>query len=986
MPNPPSGTISIAATFTAEPLLPALSFMLEQAGIPLDVSFAPYNQVFQELLSDTRLLARNNKGVNVILVRIEDFVRDISDEDIAIATVTRTTEEMCVALASFARHSKVTTIVSILDPSPLSGRLQSTLEGATATLVTKVRSLPGMVLLYSNDIAKVFAGERFDIVSDELAHIPFTKDFFASLAIGIVRNAHASLIPPHKVLALDCDNTLWRGVVGEDGVDGLKLPTCYTKLQQFAIEAHSRGVLICLVSKNSENDVLDVFERRHDMLLKSDHVVAHRINWESKPKNIISLANELNLGLESFVFIDDNPVECALMQSELPQVVTLQLPPEDNIDAFLANLWVFDKTSITDEDLRRTELYKQEAARQASEAQATDIADFIASLGVEVDIRAPTEKEWARLAQLTLRTNQFNFTTRRRTEAELRAMAGDGALIQTVSVKDRFGDYGLVGLIVAQFEPKRLVVDTFLLSCRVLGRGVEHAIIRQLGHIACARDLALVAIPFIHTAKNEPAHAFIDSVASRFRTSEDRQDIFLIPAQDACEIAHRPGFDPKAVIQARSDRKPTADAKVQNCSDRYVLLAQLVSGSAVNAAVERGRHRPRDLTNRPTAPTNELEARLLVLWGEILAIDGLGIDDDYFAVGGTSLAAAQLFTEIARRFRTKLPLSMIVSSPTVRTLARQIGSQAATAGLLVELHASAQAVGSLRNLFLVHDGDGETLLYTNLARRMTNSVRVIGVNPRRANNVPLAHTRIEDMASYYIDEIRRRQPHGPYLLGGMCAGGVIAYEMANQLVQQGEKVDYVFLLDAATPQAQRRPFLATRARLGRLSDVLQAPRSTGLIGHLLKVTSGASRKAWNFVSWETTETFRKWTITVRFQLLHLVLTRGRPWPSAIPTLSVREIYEGAEAAYVPTEIAGSSVVLVRASKGEAGDTPYVNIYSGETLGWSEIVSNLTILDVDGGHYSMLQEPFVDHLARSLAQLFASPANVRQVSAPVNEPV
>jgi FkbH-like protein len=986
MSNAPSGSISIAATFTAEPIAPSLSFILDQAGVPLDVHFAPYHQVFQELLSDAGLLIKNAKGINVVLVRIEDFVRDELRDEVALATIERTTNELNTTLASYASRVKVPTIVSVLAPSPRASRFQSALSAANASLIALVKSLPGLILLSAPEIDRLSSGDQYDSVSDDLAHVPYSRDYYASLAVGIARKAHAALVPPHKVLVVDCDNTLWRGVVGEDGVDGIEITTAFAKLQEFAIKVHAEGTLICLISKNSERDVLDVFKTRSDMLLKLDHIVAHRINWEPKPQNIATLAKVLNLGLESFVFLDDNPVECALMRSELPQVVTLQLPPEERMDGFLSNLWTFDKIAVTEEDQRRTRLYKEDAARQASETTAADIGEFIASLNVNVDTRAPNEKEWPRLAQLTQRTNQFNFTTRRRSEPELRAIAAKGASVLRVNVADRFGDYGLVGLVVAQIGSDRLYIDTLLLSCRVLGRGVEHTILRELGVIASARDLSYVAMPFAPTPKNEPARAFIESVAGQFGQPEGENTLYLIPSEDAARITHRPGFDPDAVIEARrqTDSKVSTGIASAARSDRYERLAvELVGGHAVRIATNSKSARPRSLVGDAAPPTNDLERRLLDLWEETLEISGLGIDDDYFAIGGSSLKAVSLFAGIARQFDLQLPLTTILSSPTIRAIAELIRAKHSHAvEPLVHLKP-----GSSRNLFLVHDGEGETLLYANLARCLPDEVAVYGVNPMALPNVPLAHTRVEDMASTYIARIRKTQPQGPYMLGGMCAGGVIAYEMAHQLVEKGERVEFVLLLDAATPQALRRRHIAAKHRLERFSQVIKGGNSadTRPAERARRLIGNASKKAWNLLRWEVTSRIEKRSVRVRFRLLQALLARRKPWPHSVPGLTARQIYECAEATYLPRRFLGPTVVLARATTGHSGDTPYVDLYADNTLGWGAVGADLRIADVDGGHYSMLQEPYVEQLGQTIAGLLTSGSLKSQINLPVNEP-
>ena len=495
-------SLAVAATFTVEPLLPAMRFVLEEAGLAFDVSFAPYHQVFQELLSTTSLLAMNAGGVNVVLIRIEDYVRDTADSDSARSLIRRTTSELVDALSQYARRvEEASGSCSFTSIAQCDEGTCANLESARCKLLEHAKSLKGFHLLTDGDFDLVSTGERYDGLRDELAHVPFTEEFYASMALAIARKIHALRVPAHKVLVLDCDNTLWRGVVGEDGVDGIVIPQAFLSVQRFAVSEQGRGTLVCLASKNAERDVIEVLEKRPDMALRADHIVAHRINWESKPSNLVYLARELNLGLDSFVFLDDNPIECAQMRAELPQVVTLQLPPDDEIESFLSHLWTFDKVVVTSEDFRRTSMYRENAARQELEASTTDIGEFVASLELVIDIAPPEEADWPRLAQLTQRTNQFNFTTIRRTDPEMRAVHADGSVVLRVNVRDRFGDYGLVGLVVAVDYADSLTIDTLLLSCRVLGRGVEHAMLRHLAELAKERKKAFVSLPVFPDCK-----------------------------------------------------------------------------------------------------------------------------------------------------------------------------------------------------------------------------------------------------------------------------------------------------------------------------------------------------------------------------------------------------------------------------------------------------------------------------------------------------
>jgi thioesterase domain-containing protein len=297
--------------------------------------------------------------------------------------------------------------------------------------------------------------------------------------------------------------------------------------------------------------------------------------------------------------------------------------------------------------------------------------------------------------------------------------------------------------------------------------------------------------------------------------------------------------------------------------------------------------------------------------------------------------------------------------------------------------------GSTRTLFLVHDGDGETLVYLNLAHRMPADLAVVGVEPFRAPRVPLAQTRVEEMAACYVEEIRRHQPTGPYLLGGLCAGGVIAFEMASQLVRAGESVECVVLLDSVRPQTPMRPGLLANYRVNRLSQALTDARSTER-SHILRawaMLGVISRKVVNTLAWEIKRRTTKWWVGARFVLLRKLLARRWPWPQFLPGLSVRQIYESADALYVARPLSRACVVLARARAGVDGvadDTPYLDIYADETLGWRGLVEKLNVIDVDAGHSSMLREPFVQSLATALVPLVAGSASIRAPVAPLEK--
>ncbi len=960
--------VAVAATFTAEGLEAPLAFMLEAAGLAGEIAFAPYHQVFQELLAPAGVLSRHAgvAGVGVVLLRLEDFVRDAGADVDRSAAVTRVAGELADAFRQFAQRPGPALLVFVLRASPtVEPGLAAVVDACSAELAAALEALPGVAVFGGQAVDALCPTTRHDPVADRLAHIPYSDDWFGALAIVVARQVHLRKVAAHKVLVLDCDNTIWRGVVGEDGVDGIGLDPGFLAVQDYAVAAESRGVLVCLASKNAEADVLRVFDERPDMHLARRHVVAHRINWEPKSTNVRALAHELNLGLDAFVFLDDNPVECGLMQETLPEVVTLQLRSPDGAAELLANLWAFDKATVTEEDQRRTEMYRQNARRDQLESSTADIGAFLATLELAIAVAPPTEADWARVSQLTQRTNQFNFTTRRRSEAELRALGGD-ATVQAVRVSDRFGDYGLVGVVVATASADAIEVDTLLLSCRVLGRGVEHEMLARLGRLALERGKPLVRLRLVRTPKNEPALAFADAVVGEFRRAVDDGVVWEVPAERAAAIVHRAGEDAPAVVAARkadaAKAPQSATPAVRGRSARYARLAtELTTGPAVMQALRAATRAARAPASAGVQPRTATERALVVLWEELLGLSGVGIDDDFFALGGTSLLAARMVAELAHRRGVALPLTTIVESPTIRLFALRVdqGAVAAPSGLVPLRQAGP------RRLFLVHDGDGETLLYRNLANRLPASLGVFGIQPERRTRVPLAHLSIEEMAAAYVRTLRAEQPEGPYLLGGMCAGGLIAFEMARQLQAAGAAVERVLMLDSATPQAGRRD-VATAQRSSRLREaVAAARRGCGVLGGAVAAAGVVARKVAGLVAWEIGQRRERARDRRRLATLRRVLADGGEWPAALPGLDFRAIYNEAEHAYRPPP-STVPAVLVRATEGAGDDRPYVQVFTDPTLGWSALVPGLVVLDVPGGHASMLQEPQAAALAAAIA--------------------
>ena len=282
-----------------------------------------------------------------------------------------------------------------------------------------------------------------------------------------------------KCLILDLDNTLWGGILGEDGVDGILLSGSYPGKafhlwQEGLKELQKSGVMLAICSKNNISDVEEVWTNRDDMLLQKSDFVAMRINWQDKATNIRELSDELNIGLDSMVFVDDNPTERELIKQQLPEIAVPDFPSQPyGLMGLYKDLITnyFGVYRITQEDRAKTEQYKANTLRRQQQTAFTNMEDYLQSLEMKLRIEKVSDATLQRVAQLTQKTNQFNLTTRRYTEADIRQMLEEGADVWTLTVADKFGDYGLTGVLII----KNNNIDTFLLSCRVLGKGVENA-------------------------------------------------------------------------------------------------------------------------------------------------------------------------------------------------------------------------------------------------------------------------------------------------------------------------------------------------------------------------------------------------------------------------------------------------------------------------------------------------------------------------------
>jgi amino acid adenylation domain-containing protein/FkbH-like protein len=680
-------TIAVAATFTAEPVEEPLAFCMEQLGTPAEIAFAGYGQIFQELLNPDGLLGRNHDGCNLLLIRVEDWKGDgaLSDSETQ-AKIGCNVADLVQALRAAASRSTVPQVVICCPASDVAVDSPTFCRNMEELLMSQLAGVAGVTVITSEQLLRMYpVAEYRDAYADKVGSVPYTAEFFAALAAMAARRIFALRSAPSKVIVLDCDNTLWQGVCGEEGPLGVTVDAPRHALQQFMREQHDAGMLLCLASKNSEEDVFAVFEKNPGMVLLREHIVASQIHWNAKSKGLHALAAQLQLGLDSFIFVDDNPLECAEVRANCPQVVVLELPTDPaSIPNFLRNVWAFDHWTVTEEDRQRGAMYRENVERETLRTDAPDLDTFLASLDLKIAISPMQPEDLARVAQLTERTNQFNCTTIRRKESEIERLRRDGAEVLVVRVQDRFGDYGLVGVALFATNANALRVDTLLLSCRALGRRVEHNILARLGMIAREHGLGFVEIPFLATEKNQPALDFLEGLRTASR--EERPDgfMFRVTAADAVTtpsekllIAPHTTDAEKLPSTHPVSNDFTKRAQILNRIARELTSARRIEQAAGSSKNKRARgHQPF------LAPRNPVEEVLASLWSRLLRVERVGIHDNFFQLGGHSLMATQLVARIRRSLGVELPLRAVFEAPTIAGLGELVvNAQRERAGL-----------------------------------------------------------------------------------------------------------------------------------------------------------------------------------------------------------------------------------------------------------------------------------------------------------------
>jgi len=540
------GHVSLAAckvaflrSFTVELALPVLRAQAFSGGIDITPHVGEFNSYVQEIIDPASLLYQFKPDVAILAVQTRDLAPDLVHgfADLSSESVVAIVAEVASGFESwintFRKNSSAHLVVHLLEtPEPVQGILDAQVAtsqgGAVRAINDRIRAAcRSLRSVYALDVDALVAKHGRENFFDErrwlMARMPIATNAVVHLAREWAKFLHPITGKICKALVCDLDNTLWGGVIGEDGMTGIKLSAEYPgaafqELQRAVLDLTSRGIILAVCSKNNHEDAMEAISKHPGMVLKPEHFAALRINWVDKASNLRDIAKELNIGVDALAFIDDNPVERAWVRENAPEVTVIDLPmnPMGYAKALRESI-VFERLTLTAEDKERGRQYAENRVRTELQSQAGSLEEFYESLRQVVEIAHVTPMTLARVAQLTNKTNQFNLSTRRYTEQQVQEMSDSADWrVYSIKVADRFGDNGLVGVAIAHFVvdadgTKVCEVDSFLLSCRVIGRTVETGFLAAIVEEFAARGVSKLRSWFIPTKKNAPAKDFLGS-------------------------------------------------------------------------------------------------------------------------------------------------------------------------------------------------------------------------------------------------------------------------------------------------------------------------------------------------------------------------------------------------------------------------------------------------------------------------------------------
>ncbi|MEU6034133.1 HAD-IIIC family phosphatase [Actinomadura sp. NPDC047616] len=817
---------TIAASFPAGPLSRPLRRLCDRLG--LDIRF---DQLAAGLVQFRRQAGARGRDWDIVVLRAVDWMDAAPDG--RGARRERFAENLSGFLAGLdGPGSPAVGSIVCLYPSPPGAFAAADVARCEAELADRLSEVERTTLITSSQVVPRY--RVGDATCQELDGEPvYGNELHTAFAAEIARVVHAAERRPVKVIAVDADYTLWEGACAESGERGLRLGPGRESFQRMLLERRRQGVLLCLFSQNAREDVVRAFDE-HDFPLTLDDFAIVEAGWAPKPTMLRQAAADLNLAPESFVFVDDNPGECVRMRTEMPAVHTLRFPQDDKaVGAFMEHAWLLDPPGAGTVAVDRTEQYRAEVSRRRALEQAADRERFLADLDLRLCVRQALPEDVPRIVQMSDRVTQFNTCPSRRTPAAVaRDLADDGRVCLVVEVADRFGDYGLTGVLEYSVTPTALHVWTWLLSCRVLHREVEHRLLRQLADRAAASGVDTLVFEVRRTDRNGPARSFLTRAGAEWvEDGDDGGRVRLTVEAAASPPASAPPGDPLELREPEAGAEAVPDAPLPSANVFLAWLAEEFTGAR---ALYESLFPRREDDGRPRT-LGLWSAMLKQAWEEVLGVEDVWHQDDLFGVwGATSVDVLKVCARIGQRCGVTLTLGEMLALPTVAQQAENFMQKApARIPVITRLRG-----GHGVPLVFLPPAGGLAYGYLELIRALGDEQTVlIAQAPELTGDETLLD--LDALVRVYRQEIRRLAGGDPVVLAGWSFGAILAYETAVAVEGAGGAMAGLVLFDPPRrepPRAEpggaepgggdREP--APGAALGRFFEFLD-PRRTDAV-------------------------------------------------------------------------------------------------------------------------------------------------------------
>lgn len=527
--------VATLSNFTLNGLSDIIQVKCSEIDVGCFSYVSDYNQYNQNILSETSKLYEFSPDITFLILDIRSILGDVFyfpytlDSSERNDLIVKITNDLKILIKSFTDKIKSKLIISnfVIPTYSSYGILDSKMDHGLKNIVNEINNnlenfIKTQQSVYSFDlngfITRYGENNVFDYHKYFFGDIRISFDYLPYLANDLLSYIKAFLGLSKKCIVIDLDNTLWGGIVGEDGYDGINLgPTppgnAYVEFQKRLLALHQRGIILAINSKNNFDDAIQVIKNHPYMILREKHFASVKINWIDKVANMKDIASELNIGLDSMVFFDDDPVNREFIETQIPQILTVNIGNDPAMYAqILTNLNDFELLQITEDDTKRGDMYLEEKNRKIL-MDSTNLDDFLKELEIKVEIKKVDQFSLPRISQLSLKTNQFNLTTKRYQEEDIQKFSQDKKMIVCgAQVKDKFGDNGITGVyIIKKNNSEEWFIDTFLLSCRVIGRGIDDAMMANILKQAKQEGVKKVKAQFIPTQKNQPISDFLPS-------------------------------------------------------------------------------------------------------------------------------------------------------------------------------------------------------------------------------------------------------------------------------------------------------------------------------------------------------------------------------------------------------------------------------------------------------------------------------------------